>query len=160
MSITLEHRAGDVAVLRGVTGSAALIHLSRSLTSGAVFDDCRGLVVDLGGTVADVDLAAAMDEATRACLRRRLVVAFAADAGEVGPRLRVVRSLLRLLERERGLDVALRLARMHASAFAGAATGAFELASVPARRALRHVRSPAPRVRVADPPGGPTSSRG
>lgn len=146
MSITLEHAPGNVAVLRGLRTSSALVHLSRSLSNGVLFDGYRGLVVDLGGAVTDGELAAAMDAATAACLRRRQVVAFATGEREVGSRLRAVRGILRLLDREQGLGFASRVAQSHASAFAGASTAAFELVSVRLPRALGRGRSSAIRV--------------
>lgn len=136
MTITLEHQPGNVAVLRGVSSKSALAHLGRCLAHGAPFDGYRGLVVDLGGvTTADPALAAVLDAASSACLRRRQVVAFAADGGDIANRLRAVRAILQLLEREGGLTRASRLAQVQASVLAGVATAAFEFVVVP----LRHL---------------------
>lgn len=132
--MTLTHLPDDVVVLRGLNSPAALGHLSRSLAVGAVLETCRGLVVDLGGTTLDDRLLAALDEATGACLRRRQVVAFAADAGGTTQAVASARTMLRLLDREQIGRLAGEVAHRYSSLLAGAATDAFSLASVVVRR--------------------------
>lgn len=143
MTVTLEHLLDDVGILRGASSPAAFIHLGRSPIAGAVLAECRGLVVDLGGTVANDGLAVTLLDTGMARLRRPQVVAFTGNEDQPGARVATVRDMLRLLDSERAAQVAGDVAQAQASALAGTATTAFNVAAVVVRR-TRELVGPRP----------------
>lgn len=100
-------------------------------------------MVDLGGTVANDDLAVTLLDAATACLRRHQVVAFTGNEDQPRARVATVRGMLHLLDSERAAQVAGDVAQAQASALAGAATAAFNVAAVVVRR-TRELVGPRP----------------
>ena len=122
MTVTLDVApSGEVAVLHGLDSEAAIAHLCRSLVTGSVFDTYPVLVLDLDGAPPDTEPSSALARATEACLRRHQWLAVVHSSADVAGAVRQARQWLRLVERNRKLDVALAISGLWS--FVWGATG-------------------------------------
>lgn len=96
-------------MLHGLDSEAALAHLCRSLITGSVFDTYPALVIDVGDAEPGPRLAGDLRDAAEACLHRHQWMAIVHSSADVAGAVRQARQWRRLIERERALDVAMRV---------------------------------------------------